>query len=380
MHSGRSRQRVLFVTTGLGVGGAERALESLMPRLLERDLEVAVVSLRETQPVGMSMRAMGVSVTDLGMGPSEPSPAGYARLLTAVRHFKPNILHGWMYHGNVAAHFGRVASPRARVLGTVHQTLARLDLESPVTRAVIRTDAALSHAADRIIYVAQSAAAQHVANGYSKKNGVVIPNGIDTTHFSRLSMERDSIHAELGIPVQSHVIGMIGRLHPSKNHRGFLRAARALACRRQDVHFVVVGSGVTAAESSLAALASAPELAGRLHLLGPRNDVARVLSGFDLYVLSSIQEALPNVVSEAMACEVPCIVSDVGDAGWMVGDTGWVVPPSEDFMLAEAMDAALNEGDQALMTRGAKARQRVQGELSIEQMTSRYVDLYRSLR
>ena len=133
-------------------------------------------------------------------------------------------------------------------------------------------------------------------------------------------------------------------------------------------------------QEALAPLLAAPSLQGRVFALGPREDVPQLLPALDLYVLSSIQEALPNVVAEAMSCGVPCVVTDVGDAAWMVGDTGWVVPPAEDRLLADLIGQALCEGPSALAARGDAAKIRATSQLAADAVATRYAELYRSVQ
>jgi glycosyltransferase involved in cell wall biosynthesis len=283
-----------------------------------------------------------------------------------------------MYHGDLAAHLARLAAPRAKVVLGIHQTLARLELESRATRWVIRANVWLSRFAARALYVAQAARLQHEALGY-RAPGVVLPNGLDTQQFRPDPAQRAASRALLGVADDVQLIGMVGRLHPSKNHAGFLRAAALVAAARANVRFVLIGLNVSADNPALAPLLAAPSLQGRVLLLGPREDVPQLLPALDLYVLSSIQEALPNVVAEAMSCGVPCVVTDVGDAAWMVAETGWVVPPAEDQRLADVIGQALCEGPSILAEHGRLARIRAQREFAADAVAARYATLYESL-
>jgi len=301
------------------------------------------------------------------------------RLFRLVRHFKPDVIQGWMYHGNIAAQVARLAAPRAAVLGAIHQTLARPELDPWTTRAVIRLDAVLSHLASRTIYVAHSAAEQHVARGYSQRAAMVIPNGFDTKRFAPDGAVRQRMRAELGFKEDEFVIGTVGRFHPVKDHAGFLRAAIEVAQRFAQVRFLLAGAGLEAGNAELAPLLAHPALQGRVSMLGARNDVPNLMQALDLFVLSSLSEGLPNVVAEAMSCAVPCVVTQVGDAPWMVADTGWVVAPNDPVRLAAGMIEAITAGAAQLAVRGEAARARVASELAIGGVARRYLDLYNKL-
>ncbi|MEC5387673.1 glycosyltransferase [Uliginosibacterium sp. H3] len=371
--------RVLFISSGLGVGGAETALERLIPHLQAKRVICEVVSLREEGEVGARMMSVGITVHALGMQPPKPSLQGLLRLFRVVRHFKPDVIQGWMYHGNIAAHIARLAAPRAVVLGAVHQTLARPELDPWTTRAVIRLDALLSHLGSRTIYVAHSAAEQHVAHAYSKRAAVVLPNGFDTRRFAPDAEVRRGMRKHLGFADGDFVIGTVGRFHLVKDHAGFLKAAIEVAQRFAHVRFVMAGAGLDAGNAALAPLLTHPALQGRVAMLGARNDVPQLMQALDVFVLSSLSEGLPNVVAEAMSCAVPCVVTRVGDAPWMVADTGWVVPPGVPASLAAGMAAAVVMEPALLAQRGKAARVRVESELAISGVARRYIELYEDL-
>jgi glycosyltransferase involved in cell wall biosynthesis len=120
-------------------------------------------------------------------------------------------------------------------------------------------------------------------------------------------------------------------------------------------------------------------LAGHVHLLGPRGDPEHVMAALDLLVSSSAYgEGFPNVIGEAMACGVPCAVTDVGDSGLIVGDTGLTVPPRAPHALADAILRLIGEGEEGLARRGRAARARIASEFALPQIAARYAALYRS--
>ncbi len=172
----------------------------------------------------------------------------------------------------------------------------------------------------------------------------------------------------------------VSRGNVNPRSRGFLRAAECVASVFPEARFLCVGQDVVAENPALKPLLEAPGLRGRVFMLGPRDDVPALLAGCDLSVLSSIQEALPNVVAEAMSCGLPCVVTRVGDAAQMIGDTGWSVEPGDDELLAHAIEQALAEGLPALRLRGEAARQRAVQLFAVEAVSERYAQLYRELR
>ena len=142
-----------------------------------------------------------------------------------------------------------------------------------------------------------------------------------------------------------------------KDHGTFIEAAARLAIERPDVHFVCVGGGPDARASELRDQANRRGLGGRLRWIGERPDIQRVYPALDLLVSSSTAEGFSNVIGEAMACGVPCVVTDVGDSARIVGQTGVVVPPRDSTALTQGMTLALSSASSGQVPRSRVVEQ-----------------------
>ncbi len=374
--------RVLFITTGLHTGGAEKQLARLLSRLHGRVIEAEVVSLATRGPVSAEIEALGVPVWHLGIvNPLRVLQAAW-RLARIVRQFRPEVIHGWMYHGNLAAWLARkAAGPRTRLAWGIRQSLYDLAREKPATRRVIRLGARFSAGVDAVVYNSETARAQHEAIGYARARAQVIDNGFDTGRFCPDGAARGDVRRELGLPATARLIGLIARYHPMKGHEVFLEAARRLAAKRNDVHFLLAGREVTAEHPVFKPWTRQPSLDGRLHLLGERTDIPRLAAALDIASSSSTWgEAFPNAIAEAMSCGVPCVATNVGDVRRIVGETGIVVPAGDAAALADGWDRilALPEADRQAL--GVKARERVAAHFSLESVAARYAALYEEMR
>ena len=238
------------------------------------------------------------------------------------------------------------------------------------TRTVIRLGALASRAIpSKIIYGSNAAALAHTRHGYPADASVVIPNGIDVERFRPDEQHRSSIRTELGFADDAIVVGLVGRFDPLKDHRTFIEAA----ARVPGVVFVLAGDGITSDNIDLMTWIRDAGIERHTHLLGRRMDIERVTAAFDVAVLSSYSEGFPNVVAEAMACGVPCVVTDVGDAAEIVADTGVVVPPRDAAALAAGIIQLISEDRRQ---RGARARARIESEYSLDAMVARYDALH----
>ena len=269
---------------------------------------------------------------------------------------------------------------RAPVVWSVHYTVATLQNERRLTALVIKLGARLSRRADGIIFVSRTSQRQHAALGYDTERGVVLPNGVNTREFQPSDEARASVRAELKLPPDAPLIGNIGRFHPQKDHANFLRAANIIARQRPDARFLMAGRGVDDGNQLLRQLLEEPDLRGRVHCLGERHDIPRLAAALDVFAqASAFGESFPNIIGEAMACGVPCVVTDVGDSAWIVGDAGFVAPPQDSAALADKCLIALNLPPDKRARLSASARARVSENFAIEAVAAQYAGLYERL-
>jgi glycosyltransferase involved in cell wall biosynthesis len=188
------------------------------------------------------------------------------------------------------------------------------------------------------------------------------------------------LRSELGISLETKLVGLVARFDPQKDHRSFLTALARLGRDPLGVHAVLVGDNMTSNNDELARLIDQAGVRAMVHLLDRRDDVARITAALDVSVCSSaFGEGFPNATAEAMASGVPCVVTDVGDAATLVGDTGRVVPPRRSDRLAEAIGEMLSMEPQHRSLMGAAARARVQRNYALPQIVEQYEQLYESL-
>ena len=119
-------------------------------------------------------------------------------------------------------------------------------------------------------------------------------------------------------------------------------------------------------------------LTSNVMLLGPRDDIPLIMNILDTHVLSSLGEAFPNVIAEAMACATPCITTDVGDASKIVGDTGWVVPSQDHCSLAQSIIEALTQVNDNYNwdLRKTASRKRIAEHYTTDKMVSDYYKVW----
>jgi glycosyltransferase involved in cell wall biosynthesis len=368
---------ILHVLPDLGVGGAEL----MMKRLVEAHLgdprhEHRVVSLRSVGPVGAMLQAQGVRVDALGIEGAAGAVPTLLRLVRTIRSARPDIVQTWMYHsdllGGLAA---RLAGCRRIAWGV---RVAEINVGVARSTSLVRRICARlsSLVPTKIVYVAESARRVHEQLGYDRGKGIVVPNGF---LVPASPPDSDRFRRTLGIAPGAILIGAAGRFNPQKDFNTFVRAAARLIRSHPDVHVLMAGRGLNAQNAELSAWIAETGHSDRFHLLDERSDLPVILGSLDLFCLSSLYEGLPNVVGEAMAAGVPCVVTDVGDAALLVGDTGWVVPPADESALSAALEAVIRMPREQRNERGRRARERIIDCFSMEAALARFEHLYGEL-
>lgn len=318
---------VAHVITGLGSGGAEGFLTRLVPELGARGVTNTVFSLTDDGVHGENLRQNGVDVCTLGMQPGRPDPRALRRLVRHLDDIRPDVVMTWLYHADLIGGIaGRLAG--VPVVWNIRQSAMGPGAPRRHHR-LLRINACLAGQLPvRIVCVSNRALADHVAVGYPSPRMEVVHNGVDTLRFKPDAGVRRLVRQELGIATDEPVIGHVARFDPQKDHETLIRAAALIEVKRSDIHLVMCGEGVDGTNGELSRLIQKHGLdRRRVHLLGRRSDVDRLDAAFDVAVSSSAYgEGLTNALAEAMACGVPCVATDTGDADELIGDTGVVVP------------------------------------------------------
>ena len=361
--------RVAFLIRSLHAGGAERQLVQLVAGLDKSRFDVTVITFYGGGAFAAELAGTpGVTVVTMAKE-GRLDVAGFLwRLVRTARAVRPHILHGYMPGANeLASLVGR--SVGARVVWGLRASDVDLRHYDRLTTVLFRAGRWLSASPDLIIANSEAGRRHHVAQGYHPDRMIVIPNGVDVDRFRPDPAARARLRAEWQVPDEAFVVGTVARLDPMKDHGTFLRAAAGLAARLPDARFVIAGAGEPAYQRQLAALADELGVAGRVRWLGVRTDTAAVYNALDTLVsASAFGEGFSNVLGEAMATEVPCVVTDVGDAAAVIADTGRVVARQRPDLLADAL-AELAAADRAAI--GRRARRRIADEFSTRALVDR---------
>lgn len=366
------RCAVLHIINSLDMGGAEVSLHRLLSRLHTSETPHAVLALALGGSLSKDFAELGVEVLQLDV---RRNPiASYRMLKNFIADLNPEVLQGWLYHGNIVAWWAGRFTHR-RVYWNIRHSLDDLGHDRIRTRALIRTEALLSRTVNGTVFNSRTSRTQHVRRGFYERNAIIIPNGYDTQQLRRRAELRRTVRESLGISDSAFVIGHVARYHAVKGHALLMDAAVQVSEQLPDALFVMAGRGVAPSNAVLAGKISRNGC-HNVRLVGERQDISELMAAFDVLCSSSLAESFPNVVAEAMACEVPCVATRVGDTDTIVGESGVIVKAGDASALATGIMrlARLRHDDRRRL--GALARQRIVQDYSLDSTARSYSELY----
>lgn len=363
--------RILFVIRQLSYGGAQRQLITLANGLIHQGHAVMIAVYY--RPGEMEdLLDPNVQFIHLNKMDRWDLFGPFRLLLNLARDFKPDILHGYLSTSNILTLFVKPFFPKIPVVWgkrDLPKSYSNYDL---FQRLIFMLEPVLSHFSDLIIFNSYCGLQFALDNGYPRSKLHIINNGVDTGQFEINGSAGQRLREKWGISDRERLCGIVGRIHPEKDHITFIKAAYSVCQKNSFVRFVCIGSGKMAYEDQLKKLSHDLGLDGRLLWAGAQTDMQSVYNALDILVSSSFSESFPNVILEAMACGVPCVVTDVGDSAQIVGETGIVVPARDPQALANGLEEILTRLEQ-IDPEGIRSR--VIENFSVENLVRRTEDV-----
>ena len=362
--------RILEIIPTLVRGGAEKQLTLLATGLPRERFDVHVAVLSQDGPHHATLRRAEIPTTLIEKR-WKVDPAAYARLKRLIVKLRPDLVHTWIFAANA---YGRYAARQAGV-GCVIAGERCIDRWKTWRELMI--DRYLARFTTRVVTNSSGVQEFYVEHGLSPDLFAVIPNGVEVAG-ERGSGDRQAILDELGLPSNSRLMGAVGRLWPQKRYKDLIWAAELMKVLRDDTHLLIIGDGPE--RDRLTRYSEQVTVHDRVHFLGARDDVAKLMPHFDCFWLGSGYEGQSNALMEAMALGIPVVATDIAGNRDLVlhGSTGYLVPVGDAAGFARYTSKLL-EDDHLAEQLGAAAKARMQNEFSIDKMVSRHAALYEQL-
>ena len=369
--------KILHVITGLETGGAERMLVKLVEHTNET-FQHTVLSLGGRGTQSKCLEKLGVDVQVLNLQSPAKSLGSLFRLVRIFRTIDYDLVHGWMYHGNLAAYIGVKLTFKKPVIFSIRQSIRNIYDDKITTRMVIKLNSKLSNSVDKVIFNSNVSLSQHIKRGFSTDNSFVIPNGFNIQKFNKDKLAGMKIRKEFSINDTDILFGIVGRNDPKKDYMNFLKAAFIVNQKVKNSHFMIIGRDVDKDVNILNFIVD-NGIRDKFTLGSQREDIESIWNAVDIAVSSSRDEGFPNVIGEAMSCGKPCVVTDVGDSSFLVADTGIVVNPNNPKALAGAMIKLATLDRDELYKLGDSARARIVNTFDIKMVSLKYSEMYNKI-
>ena len=360
---------ILLVSTGLGIGGAERQVCELADQFASLGHKVILVSM--TGDIIVTPNSELVSIISLGMGKSIFSVIrSYIKMTSIIRAFRPDVVHSHMVHANLFCRALRITTRIPKLICSAHSCNEGTTKWMFAYRiSDFLCDISTNVSQDSVnAYIAKRAA--------PTKKIITMYNGIDTDKFHFDHIARRELRCSLEIKEYTPLLLAVGRLTEAKDFSNLLTAFSFLDTDASLPQLVIIGDGHL--KPVLEAQAYELGIMGRVHFLGRRHDINKWMSAADVFVLSSAWEGFGLVVAEAMSCERVVVATDCGGVREVVGECCFLVTPKDSFLLANQLNKTINLSDDEVRSIGILARTRVVEKFSLAVQARRWLKLYSS--
>lgn len=359
--------KIMYVITGLGLGGAEKVVTSLADEMADRGNKVLLVYMTGDAPLRPSNPA--VELVKLEVNSPRDLLAFLAEFRQLHARFEPDVVHTHLVHANIIVRLSRLITPIRRLITTAHNR----NEEGRFRMIGYRVTNWLADVSTNVS--AEAVRAFEVQRAVPAGKMLAVHNGISLCQFQTSVRGVSRIRSELGLAEDTKLIVSVGRLSEPKDYPNLLNALARHVDKNRNWHLAVAGDGPL--RNELATLTQELGLDERVSFLGVRNDIPDLLSAADVFVLSSAWEGFPMVVGEAMACECVVVATDCGGVREFLGDSKLLVKPKSPEALAAAINDALKLSPDQRTAYGQSARKRIRELYSLEATMDKWLAIYK---
>ncbi|ENV70865.1 glycosyltransferase [Acinetobacter towneri] len=351
--------KILYVITGLGLGGAEKVVCDLADQMSTLGHQVKIAYL--TGKVVVCPRNINVDIIPLDLNNFYGLYLASKKYKKLIQDFQPDVVHAHMVHANIFSRINRIGCAIPKLICTAHSSNEGGRLRMIAYRLT-------NFLSDFNSNVSQEATESLVNKGaFNKNNLTTVYNGIDLSKFKSFKTVKKN---------DEIMVLSVGRFNEQKDYPNLFRAIKILKDNSliEKVKFYIAGDGDL--RPYLEKTIKDFGINNNIILLGKRSDIADLLNQADFFVLSSRQEGLPTVLIEAMACETFVVATDCGGSAEILGETGVLVPIENSEALAKGLEQAMKLTEDQIRKNGKLARKRVEALFSLEASVNKWLALY----
>jgi glycosyltransferase involved in cell wall biosynthesis len=364
--------RLLFLVNGFAIGGGEIKLLELVGEIVRKQAEkfhVMVCSVGQGGPLQKDFEALGIRTEVYPKkGPYDISLVW--KVARLMRQERIDMVQTTLFYADV------IGTLAARMAGVKH-VVSWEAITEPYRRKHLLAYRLASKWFAVSVAVSEAIRRKVMDERHvPPRKAVTIHYGVDPRRFR--PGKSHSLRKELGLGRKQKILGTVARLTTQKGHCYLIEAASRIVEAYPEAHFVFAGDGPL--RSELESQTRRVGLEDHIHFLGFRTDVRELMNDFDVFILPSLWEGLPNVVLEVMACGKPVVATAVDGTPEAVvhGQTGFLVPPRNPEALADAVIDILAD-ERQLKAMGMRGRERIVQAFSLNKQIDAFVNLYEKL-
>jgi len=375
--------KIVFISTGLNLGGGERVLVDLMNSLVTHDIRVSLVLLAPLKKGNNCYHLLNQEKITVYQLNYTKNPLLFPLMLIKIRQIlkkeDPDLVQGWLYHGSIFASIATLLHiKKIPVFWSIHHADVRMKSLNLSTYLLVKFMRYLSHIMPKkIIFCSKNALESHVTSGFSCTKSLYITNGVNSELFVPSLNDRVELRSNLNIIDDVFLVGLVGRFHQDKGCEDFIKAATIVLKRLGlPVKFLMCGPLISSSNKELIKMLTDHGILESCILISGVQPVSKVMNAIDLLCLTSKTESFGLVLAEAMLCATPCVSTDVGAAREILADYGSVTPVGDFAALAQSVIDMLKKTKAERDLLGQKGRAHVCNNFSFAKFSNQYIDLY----
>jgi glycosyltransferase involved in cell wall biosynthesis len=373
---------ILFLIRSMHVGGTERQLVALVKSLDKNRFDVHIALLYGEGALLKELKdVQSVKVFDLLKKSRWDLVKFFSRLMRFIRRNSFDMVYSFLPDVNLIASLAVIIGRhRQRLIWGIRASNMDLPRYGWLPIISYKLQRLLAGIPDVIVSNSEMGLRPIIRHNPYVRKSVVIPNGIDVQRFRPNANARSEFRNRLNVADHEYLIGIVARIDPMKDYATFIRAIAILERQVKNLRFICIGSGPADYRATLAKMAIKKKIDGKIIWYGTCLEMPSMYNALDVVCsTSSYGEGFSNAIGEAMACGIPCVVTDVGDSKMIVGDTGVVVSPGEPVALAAGILKILQRKSENKGLLANQVRRRIVENFSVDQLVLRTSLIFQNL-
>ena len=367
-------KKIVHIISGLQVGGAERSLYNICNSSLNDSFKQYIICLGNRGYYSQKIEEIGLEIYHINFS-SWHFVKSVTKFIIILKKISPDIIQGWMNHGNFTSILALlILNFKPIIYWNIRQSFYKNKNDLFYTKFLFLFNILFSRIPKKIIINSNISKIQLQNFGFNIDSFKFIPNGFDPNYWVRDLSFRELKRENLGIENLDFVIGYVGRYHPMKNIILLLKAFEIISINFSNSKLVIIGhkeDDFNKFEKQI--FDKIPN--NQIILLNQMYDINKYYSIFDLFTLCSVSEGFPNVLGEAMSCELCCISTNVGEAPALLQDVGFIIPVDDLDALVSKMTNCI-ENLEMTKNMGILARNKIVKTYSLQNTVNQYINLY----